>query len=137
MRATLKYPPVRFTLEQIKCIARGFARAIGQFQIELFACAILWDHVHIVVDRHDATIEYLVGVLKRAASRQLTSESLHPLMSCRRSDSTIPSPWVAGGWNRFLDDRSAIDGAIGYTNLNPIKHGMQPQEWEFVRSKRA
>src|SRR4051812_36441652 len=48
-RASLKYPVVRFSRQQIECVARGFARAIEESGYALLACAILWDHVHAVV----------------------------------------------------------------------------------------
>ena len=133
----MKYPAVRFTLEQVDAIARGFAGAVEQFQINLYACAILWDHVHIVAERHQrATIEYLVGALKRAASRQLTAESVHPMSDYRRADGSIPTPWVEGGWNRFLNSPREIIDAIDYVNANPQKHGMKPQYWTFVQPYR-
>lgn len=137
MRASLKYPAVRFTLAQVDAIGRGFAGAVERFQISLLACAILWDHVHIVAERHGrATIEYLVGALKRAASRQFIAESLHPMSSYRQTDGSIPTPWVEGGWNRFLNSPREIIDAIDYVNANPQKLGMKPQQWMFVKTYR-
>src|SRR5687767_7551129 len=72
MRAALKYPTVRFDPKQVDSVARGFASVVKQLHINLLACAIMPDHVHVVTQRHRATIEYVVGILKRAATRQLT-----------------------------------------------------------------
>src|SRR5205085_3300473 len=63
MRGALKFPAVSFTAKQIDAIGRGFSSIVDRFSMILFACAIMPDHVHVVFGRHEATVEYLVGVL--------------------------------------------------------------------------
>jgi REP element-mobilizing transposase RayT len=133
-RDSLKYPAVRFTLEQIECISRGFADAIERFGINLHACAILWDHVHIVSQRHREPIEFVARVLKSAATRQLTQDGLHPLAKFAKADGRAPTPWADGGWERYLNNPVEIGDAMRYVNGNPEKHGLAKQDWPFVRA---
>lgn len=134
MRDALKFPPVRFSREQIDCIARGFEHAIVQFNIVLFACAILWDHVHIVSQRHRETIEFVARVLKSAATRRLTEERLHPLAKHADESGRAPTPWAEGGWERYLNTEVEIVDAVDYVNRNPQKHDLPAQGWGFVKS---
>lgn len=136
MRASLKFPPVSFNAVQIQSIGRGFATIIDRFEMIIYACAIMPDHVHVVFGRHDAIVEYLVGVLKRAASRQLNAEGLHPLRGYARSNGQTPSPWTDGGWVRYLNTPDEVIDAIGYVNDNPLKIRMPRQSWDFVRAFR-
>src|SRR5262245_60456437 len=83
MRDKLKYPLVRFTLAQIDSIAAGFAAAVERFRFVLHACALLWDHVHIVAARHAYRIETVARILKLHATKQLTQDRIHPLEAFR------------------------------------------------------
>src|SRR5438874_786586 len=64
MRDSLLYPPVRFNDAQRKAIAHGFADIVATLALHVLACAIMFDHVHVVALRHEATIEDIVGYLK-------------------------------------------------------------------------
>src|SRR6185437_15990785 len=48
-KSELKYPPVRFTGLQARAVARGFARYVERTGLPVWACAILRDHVHLVI----------------------------------------------------------------------------------------
>jgi REP element-mobilizing transposase RayT len=137
MRATLKYPPVRFTLAQIDSIARGFAASSEQFGFVLYACAIVWDHVHIVSKRHEYPIETVARILKLHATRQLTRDGIHPLARFAQLNQSAPTPWAKGGWKRYLNDNAEIEDAVDYVNGNPRKHGLADQRWSFVTQQTA
>src|SRR5688572_20289184 len=109
-RAALRYPIVRFNRQQIDCIARGFARAVEESSYVIHACAILWNHVHMVVARYPGrTIEKIIGHLKTRATQQLTSEGLNAMAQYVSEDGRCPSVWVQHGWNVFLNDQEEID----------------------------
>lgn len=129
----LKCPPVKFDGEQARAIARGFAEIIEKIGLVVYACAIMPDHVHLVPKRHPRlTIEEIVGFLKRAATRELTREGIHPLREFPNEDGTLHTPWVIGGWNRFLDTDEKVVGAIDYVWKNPDKIGLPRQPWWFI-----
>src|SRR3954451_23190906 len=63
----LKYAPVKFTGRQALAVAKGFAKAIAESGYIVVACAILPDHVHMVVLRHVRLAERIIGHLKARA----------------------------------------------------------------------
>jgi len=47
-RKALQYPPVSLTGQQALSIANGFKRKVLQSQYEIWACAIMPEHTHLV-----------------------------------------------------------------------------------------
>jgi len=128
----LKYPPVELVGVQALAVARGFAQAIADAQYCLWACAILPDHVHAVIKRDGRHAEQIVSHLKRAASRQLREENLHPFAQYAEDGGSPPSPWARKCWNVYLDDEADIRRAIAYVEDNPLREGKRRQNWNFV-----
>ena len=129
----LLFPAVTFNGLQARAIARGFDSILPVIGVRLYACAIMPDHVHIVAVRHPKLlIEEIVGFLKRAATRRLTREDIHPLSEFRRQNGRTPSPWVDGGWHRYLNSRAAIGDAVDYVWKNPARIGLPGQPWWFI-----
>ena len=129
----LQYPPVAFDREQLSTIADAFGDAVSDLKLEVFACTIMPDHVHFVIGRSECTAEYMVGFLKRAATRRLLAENLHPLQEFRQANGRIPSPWVVGGWFVYLNTSAEVCSRVRYVEENPVKAGLPPQRWKFVR----
>jgi REP-associated tyrosine transposase len=128
----LAFPPVVMNGRQARAVARGFAGQAATSGYRILACAILPDHVHLVVARHRYHAEQVMNLLKGAATRQLVDEGLHPLAGYRDAKCRVPSPWAVGGWKVFLDSDSATRRAIRYVQRNPIKAGFKSQAWSFV-----
>ena len=55
-KRSLKYPPVRFRDDQIATIADGFAVAAAEGNYAIHACAILPDHVHLILGPQERPI---------------------------------------------------------------------------------
>ena len=125
------FPPVRFNDAQRQAIADGFAEIVPILGLTIYACAILQDHVHIVSARYRENIETIIGFLKRAATRRLNQQDVHPLSGYRRADGIIPTPWVRGGWKRYLDSVEEIAQAIEYVRSNPHRAGLPGQRYAF------
>ena len=68
----LKYTPVIFDGLQARAVARGFAQYADRSGLRVFACAILPDHVHLVVGMFKLKVEQLVIQLKGEASQELS-----------------------------------------------------------------
>jgi REP element-mobilizing transposase RayT len=130
-KAALKYPPVLFTGEQARAVARGFASYIHRKQLPVWACAILPDHVHLVTGRPGMKVEQLVIQLKGDATQQLQREGIHPLSQYTLPNKRIPHCWIRGEWKVYLDPED-IPRAIRYVQDNPIKESKPPQHWSFV-----
>ena len=128
----LKYPAVVLTDEQIASAARGFQAMIDKSHYRMFACAILPEHVHMVIGRHTYKVESMVRLLKAEASTQLQIDKRHPMQPWPRADGTLHSPWAEKCWKVFLNTAEDIVRAIRYVEQNPVKEGRPPQIWPFV-----
>ena len=132
-RAALKYPPVQFNGVQARAIARGFAEYVNRSNLLVWACAILPEHVHMVVARSGRKIESIANQLKGAATRQIIDEAIHPLAAHQKPQSRRPPKmWARGQWKVFLDSVEDICRAIRYVEENPLKEGKKRQRWSFV-----
>jgi hypothetical protein len=133
-KRALKYPPVRFDELQRQAIADGFATAVEEGGYVVHACCVGHDYAHLVVARHERTIERIASHLKSKATMSLTRQQMHPLRDFTTRDGTIPTPWSAGIWSVFIDDRDHLNSAIRYVERHPAKEGLAPQRWTFVSS---
>jgi REP element-mobilizing transposase RayT len=135
-RKALKYAPVVFNGRQALAIIHGFASAIEDAGYVCYACAVMPDHVHLVLGRHVRPVEKIVGHLKAEATRQMDREGVHPFAGVYRPNGTRPSPWVEGYWKVFLNEDD-VPRAIDYVEKNPLRAGLKPQKWSFVRAYRG
>jgi REP element-mobilizing transposase RayT len=133
----LKHPPVHFTGVQAQSIGRGFARFAQRSGVNVLACSILPEHVHMVVSRHRYEAEQITNLLKGAATRQLSSHGLHPFASYAVPGERLPKIWARGQWKVFLNSNADISRAVRYVQDNPLKEGKQRQRWGFVRTVAA
>ncbi len=113
----LQRPP--FFLEDASrtVVASAFSGVIRRLGIKVPACAIMNDHVHILILRSKYRIEYLVNQLKGAATKALGLTN---------------TPWTRGCWKVFIDDNDALLSAVRYIQSNPACAGLVPQHWDFI-----
>ncbi len=133
-KESLRYPPVLLTGVQARAVARGFATACEESGYVILACAILPDHVHLIIGRNDRPIAQIVSHLKGRATQQLKREGLHPFDFVKLKDGSLPSPWAQKYWKIFVDSEEYVDCAITYVEHNPEKEGKPKQKWSFVRT---
>ena len=131
-KAALNHPPVRFDGEQRDAIAAGFAHAVAEGSYTIHAACVGFDHVHLVVARHERSIEMIARHLKSKATMELTRRGVHPLATRRDSSNTIPTPWAAKCWSVFISDESQLQAALRYVERHPEKEGLTPQHYLFV-----
>jgi hypothetical protein len=93
-RAALKHPPVRFDARQRLSVSLAYGEIIRQLRVRCYACAVMPDHSHFVLGRHQYSAEELIGLLKRAASRRLSADGCHPFEDRCDADGGVPTPWV-------------------------------------------
>jgi REP element-mobilizing transposase RayT len=127
----LKYPAVQLTGLQARAVARGFAAHAARWRLPVWACAVLPDHVHLVVGRPHIQVEKLVIQLKGEATRRLIAEGIHPFGALVPPGVRPPKCFARGEWKVFLDPED-VPRAIKYVEDNPIKEGKPPQRWSFV-----
>jgi REP element-mobilizing transposase RayT len=120
----LKFDVSRFDQGQIEAIAAAFSEIIAEQQYTCYACAVLPDHVHIVIRKHRDRAEEMIARLQEASRLRLCSARLVP------SEHPV---WTGGGWKSFLDSPTAVTAAARYVEKNPLKAGLGTQNWTFVQ----
>jgi REP element-mobilizing transposase RayT len=126
LRATedlLRFPRLTFTIEQRACIARAFAKVIADFKYTCYACAVMPDHIHLVLRKHRDSYELMVANFQRES---------HLLLRNERHFSFEYPIWGGHGWSVFLDCPDDIWRTIPYVDDNPMKVGLPRQTYEFV-----
>ncbi len=108
----------------IASAACGLADAIAEHHYTCYACAVMPDHIHMVVRKHKQTAEQMLHNLKLLSRKRLVEEG--------HRDSEHPT-WTGGdGWKVFLDHPDEIRRTIYYVERNPEKSRLLQQQWEFV-----
>lgn len=130
-KSALNYEPVKMTGMQARAIGRGFADYLQRTLVQVWACAILPDHVHVVTGRLHIKAEQFVLQLKAAATRRLVVEKLHPFQQFCIADERPPKCFAQGEWKVYLDPPD-ISRAIRYVEKNPEKEGKPRQHWNFL-----
>ncbi len=118
----LSRPPWYITNATRPIVAAGFARVVKRLKLVVPACAIMRDHVHVLVLRSRYRIEYLVNQLKGAATADLK---------------VARTPWTRKAWKVFINDEEALRAAAEYIEANPAAARLKPQNWDFVTPLRA
>jgi REP element-mobilizing transposase RayT len=130
-KEVLLRPALRFNGRQALSVAQGFAEIIEKFQLPTYALVVMPDHVHMVIARGRHKAEEWAGYFKRAATRHLRADRLHPFDD-GSSAKRVASPWGDGGWKVYLHTAAEILRAIRYVEENPIQAGLPKQHWSFV-----
>ena len=74
----------------------------------------------------------LLACIKRAGTRGLNVEGLHPMHEYSRANGRLPSPWGARGWKVMLFTPQEMRARIRYVEKNPILAGFKARRWSFV-----
>ncbi len=129
-KTALKRPPVHFTGLQARAVGQGFANYVKNSGLKVWACAILPDHVHLVVGAK-MKAKQLVIQLKGAATESLNEQGLHPFAHVVDRQGRSPKCFARGEWKVFLE-LDDLPHAVQYVEDNPVKEGKKPQRWSFV-----
>ena len=125
-KQALKFPPVSFTGRQALAVAQGFDIARQEATYHVHACAIMPEHVHLVVARHERNVSRTISHFKAKATMRLADSGLWP-----NAEQPV---WAKGGWHVFLNAPADIEHAIEYVENNPLKEDKPPQFWSFLES---
>jgi hypothetical protein len=135
-KEALKYTPVRFNERQRDAIVQGFEEATGTADYSVLAGCVGYDHAHLVLGRHERTIEQVARHLKSKATMRLNAEGIHPLRDYADPRGPVPTPWSEGCWSVFVNDLTQLHAAIRYVERHSEKEGLAPQRWAFLTSMR-
>lgn len=123
-REVLKYPLLKLSPEETLAVAEGFSIAITEHRYTCYACAIMPDHVHILIRKHKHQAEEMIEHLQTASRLRLSTLGL------RTPDHPV---WASSGWKGFLDHPDEVRRTIRYIEDNPRKWRLPEQHWPFVK----
>jgi len=119
----LKFERLPLVQQDVQRVAEGIAEAVRTRRYTCYACAILPDHVHLVIRKHRHKAEDMIESLQAASRLRLRSAGLRP---------PEHPVWATGGWKGFLDRPDAVRRTIAYIEDNPAKQRLPRQTWPFV-----
>jgi REP element-mobilizing transposase RayT len=123
-REVLRFPVLPFDRHEIEIVAKAVSDAITELTYTCYACAIMPDHVHILIRKHKDPAEAMVANLQSSTRAAIVNsggrEPTHPV-------------WTEGAWKVFLDHPDDVRRTIRYIENNPVKEGLPVQRWSFVK----
>lgn len=122
-QSALKHELLPFNTDDVAILACGFADIIKTRNYTCYACAIMPDHVHLLIRKHrdkgETMIENLQQVTRTALIDAVRRPPEHPV-------------WGGPGWDVFQRTPQQIQTTIEYIRNNPVKIGRPVQVWPFV-----
>jgi REP element-mobilizing transposase RayT len=112
-----------FSEFELGMIANCFADVIRKMRYTCYACAIMPDHIHLVIRKHRDLAEVMIH------NFQMESRAGVLLLKQRFIQHPV---WGGPGWKVFLNSPQDIKRTIKYVEDNPIKARLAPQSFEFV-----
>lgn len=119
----LRHQILCFTDEEIALVGEMIGKVIRENKYTCYACAVMPEHVHLLIRRHKDDAETMI-----AKCQQATRDAL---IEAGKRSVTHPV-WGGPGWKVFLNNPPQIRGCIRYVEENPEKAGRPAQTWEFV-----
>lgn len=122
-RQILQHPLLRFTESDFEIIAASFGRVIADRRYTCYACAVMPDHVHVLIRRHRDKAEQMISALQNASRDALVAAG-------RRADDH--PTWGGPGYKVFLNTRQDFERLVPYVEQNPTKARLPAQRYTFV-----
>jgi REP element-mobilizing transposase RayT len=119
----LKHPLLSFAHSEFEIVANAIGEAIDECKYTCYDCAIMPDHVHLVIRKHRDLAEEMIEKIQ-AFSRLRLSE-----FGLREVDHPT---WTRGGWKVFLDHPDEVWRTNRYIENNPLKVKLPAQKWPVV-----
>jgi REP element-mobilizing transposase RayT len=123
--AILRHPLLTFDQAARDEAGRAFAHVIETERYTCYACAIMPDHVHLLIRKHKHLAEEMMEAFKEA-SRVAVRAAGHRTAG-------HPTWAEGGGWKVFLDEPEEVRRTVGYIRRNPLPLGLPEQHWPFVK----
>lgn len=122
-KGVLRYELRTFVESEIEVVACSSRETLKRRRYTCYACALMPDHVHMVIRRHRDHAEDMI--------EHLQNDSRLALLDAKYRESNHPV-WGGPGWKVFLDTPDDIRRTIRYVEENPIKIRWPVQQWDFV-----
>ena len=114
-----------FSERDVSAVASAFEEVTKKHRYTCWACAIMPDHVHLLMRKHKHLAEEMIGNFQDQSRLRLRADAL------RSTDHPV---WGGPGWKVFLDHPDEVQRIVRYIQANPLKTGRPQQAWGFVKS---
>lgn len=130
-----------------KMLCHSIDQALLRYQFHLIAFVIMPEHVHLLVfpTAHDCKIDGFLAAIKRPFSyriKQLLTKQQAPLLTeltiRTRPGKTAFRFWLEGpGFDRNFFSKQAVESAVNYIHLNPVKRKLssESREWKWSSAR--
>jgi len=119
----LKHDLLAFSQDDIRKLAESFGGTIRRERYTCYACAILPDHVHLLIRKHRDLAPEMIAKMQADSQtwilQQQDRDPAHPV-------------WGGPGWVVFQDHPDDFRRTIRYIQSNPTKARLPLQTWGFV-----
>jgi REP element-mobilizing transposase RayT len=123
-RDVLRFPLLTFGAAARGELGAAFAEVVAAERYTCYACAIMPDHVHLLIRKHKHPAEEMIARFQCASRDRLAATG-------RRT--TDHPTWGGPGWKVFLDHPDEVRRTITYIEKNPLPLGLPRQRWPFVK----
>lgn len=123
-RDQLRHPLSALEQTDFDLVAASFGKVITERRYSCYECAIMPDHVHMLIRKHRDHAETMIECLQKASREKLIETG--------RRAATHPV-WGGPRWKVFLYTQSDFVRIVNYIRQNPIKAGLPAQHWSFVK----
>ena len=123
-REVLSFPLLKFDADVRQEIGTAFGAVIEAERYTCYACAVMPDHVHLLIRKHKHTAEEMIDRLQHAGRERL--------VETRHRNYGHPT-WGGPGWKVFLDHPDEVRRTITYIEKNPLPYKFPVQQWPFVK----
>jgi len=121
--AHLKFPLLSLSPREFATVAAGFEDAIRGNRYTCYACAIMSDHVHVLIRKHRDIAEEMIDNRQKSSWKSLIAAGAR---------TTDHPTWGGPGWKVFLDTPEDIRRTIKYIGNDPMPFRLPRQHWSFV-----
>ena len=119
----LAFPVLWFDENARDTIAGAIGGAIESRRLTCYACAVLRNHVHLLIRKHGLSGEEMSHRFRDAARAAIAGADLcnagHPVFSADVCD-------------HYKSDPQSVRACIDYIRANPRRHRLPPQTHEFI-----
>ena len=125
----LRRPLLELTAPEIAVVGEAFGEVARQRNYTCYGCAIMPDHVHLLIRKHRDQAEMMIAHFQGASRIAVLAK----LQAGRDAEHPV---WGGPGWKVFLNTREDMARVVKYIRDNPRKAGRPEQHWPFVRGVR-
>ena len=111
-----KLPLLTLSDGEIAAVAAAFADVMAARNYTCYGCAIMPDHVHVLIRKHRDKAETMIAQLQEASRAAVLAKP----QAGRGADHPV---WGGPGWKVYLETRTDMERVVKYICDNPLKLG--------------